>query len=140
MDVSAGRKFTPWFYQKSRVFGYIPIAGVNRFRETEIKRQLLDDLPFEADISPAAKTIDGGNGESVEDIMLIAVDAVVPFSGIEAFKSEFETEGSMVYGVRRQIEGEILIERETIRDRRRRIGDSRLGRRGEIGFGGSAEG
>ena len=36
---------------------YIPCPFIDRFRHTQIERQLLDDLPSETQVRPAAKPV-----------------------------------------------------------------------------------
>ena len=72
------------------VFFYIPIAGIDGFGSTEIKRELRNNLPFKTEISSAAKTIHRRNGKSIEHIVLVAVNTVVPITGIEGLQAEVE--------------------------------------------------
>ena len=45
-------------------------------------------MPFEAEICPAAQTIDRRDRKSIKDIVLVAIDAVRPFAGVEALEAE----------------------------------------------------
>ena len=65
-----------------------PFAGIDGFRETEIERELRNDLPSEADICSAAQAIDGRDGEGVEHIVFVEINAVRPLAGIEALQAE----------------------------------------------------
>ena len=81
MDVRAGL---------GAVVGGGPGAFVEGFAEAEVKGKLLDDLPTKADISSAAETVCCRNGEGVQHIVLIEIDAIVPIAGVEELCSEFQ--------------------------------------------------
>lgn len=66
-----------------------PLGTINRFANPQIECQLIDDLPFETQVRPTAQTIGRRNGERVEHIVLVQIDAIGPFPGIEPLKSEF---------------------------------------------------
>lgn len=66
-----------------------PFGTINRFANPQIECQLIDDLPFETQVRPTTQTIGRRNGERVEHIVLVEVDTVCPFPGIEPLKSEF---------------------------------------------------
>ena len=58
------------------------------FRCAEIEGELGNDLPAQADVRTAAKAIDGGDGEGIEDVVLVAIDAVVPITSVEALQTK----------------------------------------------------
>ena len=66
-----------------------PLLCVDGFGGTEIEGELRNDLPTEAGVETATKTIDGGDGVGVENIVLVAIDAVGPIAGIEELGPEF---------------------------------------------------
>ena len=70
------------------MFLYIPGADIDGFGEFEIEGKAGDNLPSEAEVRPAAQTVDGGDGESVEHVVLIGIEAVYPLAGIEPLGSE----------------------------------------------------
>ena len=47
-----------------------------------------NDLPAQADVRTAAKAIDGWDGEGIEDVVLVAIDAVVPITSVEALQTK----------------------------------------------------
>ena len=47
-----------------------------------------NDLPTKTEVRAATETIDGRNGVGIEDIVLVGIDAVRPFAGIEALEAE----------------------------------------------------
>ena len=47
-----------------------------------------EDLPAKAEESAAAETIDRRDRIGVEDVVLVAIDAVVPVLGIEELEAE----------------------------------------------------
>ena len=55
-----------------------------------------DDLPTETDISAAAKTVHRRNREGIKDVVLVGIDAVIPFAGIKALESEPNAQRCMV--------------------------------------------
>lgn len=64
-----------------------PRFVIDGFGGFEVKRKLRDDLPFEAEIRTAANAIRGGDRESIKDIVLVTIDAVVPFAGVKSLDS-----------------------------------------------------
>lgn len=70
------------------MFLYIPGADIDGLGEFEIEGKVGDNLPSEAEVRPAAQTIDGGDGESVEHVVLIGIEAVCPLAGVEPLGSE----------------------------------------------------
>ena len=65
-----------------------PLLCIDGFGGFEVESELRDDLPFEAEIRTAANAIRGGDRESIKDIVLVAIDAIIPFAGIEALEAE----------------------------------------------------
>ena len=65
-----------------------PLLGIDGFRDAEVERELRNDLPSETDICSAAQAIDGRDGEGVEYIVFVEINAVRPFAGIEALQAE----------------------------------------------------
>ena len=65
-----------------------PFSCVNGFGSTEIERQLRNDLPTEAEVETPSQTIRGRDRIGVEHIVLVEVDAVGPFAGIEGLKTK----------------------------------------------------
>ena len=61
-----------------------PLLCIDGFGGSEIERELRDDLPAEAEIGTSAEAINSRNGERIEYIVLIAVDAVGPLAGIKS--------------------------------------------------------
>ena len=47
-----------------------------------------NDLPTLSDDPAATETIDGRNGVGIEHIVLVGIDAVRPFAGIEALEAK----------------------------------------------------
>ena len=93
MQICTSGKFTPCPSLKGRVFLYVPITSIDGFGGTEIERQLREDLPAKAEESAAAETIHSGDGISIEYIVLITINTVVPLPGIEELEAETEAEG-----------------------------------------------
>ena len=65
-----------------------PGFGIEGFREAEIEGELGNDLPAQADVRTAAKAIDGGYREGIEDVVLVAIDAVVPITSVEELQTK----------------------------------------------------
>ena len=65
-----------------------PFSCIDGFRGTEIEGQLRNDLPTFSDVPAATETIDGRNGVGIEHIVLVGIDAVRPFAGIEALEAK----------------------------------------------------
>ena len=65
-----------------------PFSCIDGFRGTEIEGELGNDLPFETKVRAATETIDGRNGVGIEHIVLVGIDAVRPFAGIEALEAK----------------------------------------------------
>ena len=61
-----------------------PRFVIDGFGGFEVEGELWDDLPFEAEVCTAANAIGGGDRESIKDIVLVAIDAVVPIFHIES--------------------------------------------------------
>ena len=72
------------------MFRYVPIAGIDGFGETEIERQLRNDLPAKTCVETATKTIHGRDGVSIKHVVLVGVDAVGPLFCIKPLKSQFD--------------------------------------------------
>ena len=47
-----------------------------------------NDLPTKTEVRAAPETIDGRNGVGIEHIVLVGIDAVRPFAGIEALEAK----------------------------------------------------
>ena len=92
------------------------LSPVNRLANTQIERELTDDLPLEKDIRSAAKAIRRRNGKSIQHIVLVKIDAVLPVTGIEGLDSESKTQWRMVYGVGCKVIRHILRQAEAIRN------------------------
>ena len=58
-----------------------------------------DDLPLKTEVGAATEAIGGRDGESIEDIVLVEVDAVGPVLSVEELKSQFDAQSCRVYGV-----------------------------------------
>ena len=65
-----------------------PLLCIDGFGGTEIERQLREDLPAKAEESAAAETIDRRDRIGIEDVVLVAIDAVVPVLGVEELEAE----------------------------------------------------
>ena len=65
-----------------------PTFCIDSFGGSEIERELRDDLPAEAEIGTSAEAINSRNGERIEHVVLIAVDAVGPLAGIKSLKTK----------------------------------------------------
>ena len=61
--------------------------GVECFADTEIECQLRDDLPPQSQVSPSAHAIDCRHGESIEYVVLVAIDAIGPLASIEPLET-----------------------------------------------------
>ena len=86
MDVRSGRELGSGI--PFRVLVYIPFPVINSLANAQIQSELFDDLPSETEIGPTAQTVGGRNGKGIEHIVLIEIDPVVPFAGIEGLKAE----------------------------------------------------
>ena len=84
-----------------------PLRLIKGLADTKIDCQLWNNLPAEAEISAAAETIDGRDRIGIEDVVLIAIDAVVPVPGVEELEAETERKW-MVYSVRCKVVGDVL--------------------------------
>ena len=60
---------------------------IDGFGGTEIERQLGDDLPTETEVETTTETVGGRDRIGVEHIVLVEVDAVGPFAGIEGLRT-----------------------------------------------------
>lgn len=47
-----------------------------------------NDLPTKTEVRAATETINGRNGVGIEHIVLVGIDAVRPFAGIEALEAK----------------------------------------------------
>ena len=47
-----------------------------------------NDLPTKTEVRAATETIDGRDGKSIKYIVLIEVDAIFPFAGVEGLKTK----------------------------------------------------
>ena len=65
-----------------------PFSCIDGFRGTEIEGQLRNDLPTKTEVRAATETIDGRDGKSIKYIVLVAIDAVIPFAGVEGLKTK----------------------------------------------------
>ena len=70
------------------IFLDVPSPVIDRFRHTKIERQLLNYLPFEAQIGAATKAVGRRNGKGIEHVVLIDINAVVPVASVEELNSE----------------------------------------------------
>ena len=73
-----------------------PSLGIDGFAEAEVECELGDDLPAETNVCASAKTVHRGNGEGIQHIVLVGVNAVVPLTGIEALEAEAQGNWCMV--------------------------------------------
>ena len=67
-----------------------PFSCIDGFRGTEIEGQLRNDLPTKTEVRAATETIDGRDGKSIKYIVLVAIDAVIPFAGVEGLKTKLQ--------------------------------------------------
>lgn len=79
MDVRAGKGAAV------RGCPFLLIDGLGGF---EIEREGRDNLPSEAEVRTSAKTIRGGDGEGVQDVVLVEIDAVVPLARVKALQPQ----------------------------------------------------
>lgn len=79
MDVCAGL----W-----AVVSGCPFLCIEGFGEAEIEGQLRDGLPAKDEVRPATETVGRRNGESIKDVVLVEVNAIGPFAGVEGLKAE----------------------------------------------------
>ena len=47
-----------------------------------------NDLPTKTEVRAATETIDGRDGKSIKYIVLIEVDAIFPFAGVEGLQAK----------------------------------------------------
>ena len=85
-----------------------PLLCIDGLGDAEVKRELGNDLPSEAQVSATAQTVGRRDRKGVQYIVLVGIDAVRPLARVEALEPETKAERSMVYGVGRQINGYIL--------------------------------
>ena len=64
-----------------------PLLCIDGFGGTKIERQLGEDLPAETEVETTTETVGGGDGIGVEHIVLVEVDTVGPFAGIEGLRT-----------------------------------------------------
>ena len=65
-----------------------PFSCIDGFRGTEIEGQLRNDLPTKTEVRAATETIDGRDGKSIKYIVLVEVDAVIPFAGVKSLHAK----------------------------------------------------
>lgn len=82
MDVCAGL----W-----AVVSGCPFLCIEGFGEAEIEGQLRDGLPAKDEVRPATETVGRRDGESIKDVVLVEVNAVGPFAGVEGLNSESQS-------------------------------------------------
>ena len=82
MDVCAGLR---------AVVSGCPFLCIERFGEAEIEGQLGEGLPAKDEVRTPAQTVRGGDGERVKDIVLVEVDTIRPFAGVEGLKAEAQS-------------------------------------------------
>ena len=68
-----------------------PLLCIDGFGGSEIERELRDDLPAEAEIGTSAEAINSRNGERIEHVVLIDINAVVPIASVEELNSESQS-------------------------------------------------
>ena len=93
-----------------------PLLCIDGLGDAEVKRELGNDLPSEAQVSATAQTVGRRDRKGVQHIVLVDIDAVRPFAGIEALEAEAKAERCMVYGVGCQIKGYILRQADAIKN------------------------
>lgn len=82
MDVCAGL----W-----AVVSDCPFLCIEGFGEAEIEGQLRDGLPAKDEVRSTTETVRCRNGESIKDVVLVEVNAVGPFAGVEGLKAEAQS-------------------------------------------------
>ena len=92
-----------------------PRFGIDGFAEAEIECELWDDLPTETDIRASAETVRRRNREGIKDVVLVGIDAVIPFASVESLKPEAQGYWCMVYGVWCKVVRYILPEADAVR-------------------------
>ena len=93
-----------------------PLLCIDGFGGTEIERQLRDDLPTETEVETTTETVGGRDRIGVEHIVLVEVDTVGPFAGIEELSSEFQSYWTLDIGHwRLEIIRDILREGDAVR-------------------------
>ena len=70
------------------VFGGIPVAGIDRFADAQIEGNRPDNLPSQAEVRASAKAVSGRDGEGIEHVVLVGINAVVPFAAVEPLEPE----------------------------------------------------
>lgn len=65
-----------------------PLLCINGLGDAEVKRELGNDLPSEAQVSATAQTVGRRDRKGVQHIVLVDIDAVRPFTGVEALEAE----------------------------------------------------
>ena len=135
MDVRPEGKPAPGASLKGRMFLHIPGTDVDGLGEFAVEGEPGDDLPPEAEVRPAAQPVGGGDGESIEHVVLVGIDAVCPLAGVEPLDSELYTQGDfrVERGEPGAIQTGVLIDGVA-------VGEWRGFRAGQVGFGGSTEG
>ena len=61
-----------------------PRFGVDGFAEAEVECELRDDLPAQANVRTAAKTVHRRNRKGIEHVVLVGVNTVRPRASVEA--------------------------------------------------------
>ena len=70
-----------------------PLLCIDGFGGSEIERELRDDLTAEAEIGTSAEAINGRNGERIEHVVLVEIDAVCPVLCVKELCSQSQCYG-----------------------------------------------
>ena len=70
------------------VFAGIPRLGIDGFADAQVERHLRNNLPSETEVRSTAQTIGRRDGEGIEHVVLIGIDAVVPFAAVKPLEPE----------------------------------------------------
>ena len=73
------------------IFLDVPSSVIDRFGHTQIECQLLNYLPFEAQIGAATKAVSRRYGKGIEHVVLIDINAVVPIASVKELNSESQS-------------------------------------------------
>ena len=60
-----------------------PFTLINGLGDTQIESQLRYDPPAERDIRPPADAVDRRNRKSIENVVLIGIDTIVPVPSVK---------------------------------------------------------
>ena len=82
MDVCAGL----W-----AVVSGCPFLCIEGFGEAEIEGQAGKGLPAKDEVRSTTETVGRRNGEGIKDVVLVEVDTIRPFAGVEGLNSESQS-------------------------------------------------